>query len=296
MGMIGKVVEKKRKFGYSLGRLSELAGIAREFYNRQELDAVRANARYADPKSLTPFGKKIYSQLDEDGIIIEIFARIGVTNKVFVEFGVGDGLENNSLALMFADWTGLWIEGSLEKCAKIRNGFPKTIKSGQLKLINAFITRDNINELISSAVSDSEIDLLSVDIDGNDYHVLQAITCVKPRVIVIEYNAKFPPPIKYCMQYDSSFVGGQTDNQGASLKFLEVRLAARGYSLVGCSLSGVNAFFVRTDLVGDHFLAPYTAEKHYESARYKLVYASSGHKASYQTLENRMLDVDSFVP
>lgn len=291
MGMIGKLLEEKRKLGYSIARLSELAAIARDFYNRQELETIRANARYADPKSLTPFGRKIYSQLDEDGIIAEIFARIGVTNKIFVEFGVGNGLENNSLALMFGDWTGLWIEGSPEKCAKIRNGFPKTIESGQLKLIHSFITRENINDLISSAVTASDIDLLSVDIDGNDYHVLQAITCVKPRVVVVEYNAKFPPPISYCMQYDPTFVGGQTDNYGASLKFLEVRLAPLGYSLVGCSLSGVNAFFVQTDLVRDRFLSPFTAEKHYEAARYKLIYASSGHKPSYQTLENRMIGV-----
>ncbi len=110
------------------------------------------DSRYQDKRHLIPFGYKLYSQNDEDGIIKEIFRRIGTTNKIFVEFGVGDGLENNTLALLFEDWQGLWIEGSAEYCSKITKGYPNTIVKKQLTITNAYINKDNINSLIGSLV------------------------------------------------------------------------------------------------------------------------------------------------
>ena len=250
----------------------------------QEIDRLRESQRYQNPKSLVPFGSKTYSQSDEDGIIREIFNRIGVTNKTFVEFGIGNGLENNSLALLFDGWKGLWIDASTDSVTKIRNNFHQIINNGQLKIVESFITKDNINDLISTNIQDPEIDLLSVDIDGNDYHVVNAITCTRPRVIVIEYNAKFAPPTLYCMDYNATHFWEKDDCFGASLKFFEVNLEKKGYYLVGCNLSGANAFFVRKDLVADQFLEPFTAENHYEPARYYLSGYFAGHPASYQTL------------
>jgi hypothetical protein len=250
------------------------------------LEALRSQHRHKDPRSLIPFGYKVYSQTDEDGIISEIFNRIGTTNKAFIEFGIGDGLENNTLALLFQGWKGLWIEASDKSVANIRGSFGRTIASGSLKLIHSFVTRDNIDALISSGVDQPEIDLLSVDIDGNDFHVFDSVRCIAPRVVVIEYNAKFHPPISYCMEYDENHVWRGDDHFGASLKFLELGLGRRGYRLVGCNLTGSNAFFVREDLAGDKFLQPYTAENHYEPARYYLTSLPSGHRPSYKTLEN----------
>lgn len=252
----------------------------------KELERLKQNARYQDPKSLIKFGYKLYSQNDEDGIIREIFSRIGTRNKMFVEFGIGDGLENNTVSLLFDDWRGLWIDGSSKSVHTIRSNLDKMINCGRLKAIEATVTKDNINELISEHVDSDEIDLLSVDIDGNDYHVLNAITCIKPRVIVIEYNAKFVPPISFCMDYDESHAWKGDDCFGASLKFLENNI--EGYCLVGCNITGVNAFFVRKELVEDHFLEPFTSENHYEPARYYLGAFSSGHPASYKTLNNSL--------
>jgi len=249
-------------------------------------DTLLAEGKYQDPLSLPAYGYRIYSQNEEDGMIQEIFKRIGVTNKQFIEFGVGDGLENNTLALLFQGWSGLWIEGNSDYVKKICQGLPQTISSGQLKVVNSFITRDNINELITSNTDGSEIDLLSVDIDGNDAHVLSAIQNTTSRVIIIEYNSKFPPPISYCMKYDVNHVWKLDDSYGASLSYLVELLAERGYSLVGCSLAGVNAFFVRNDLVGDKFQAPFTAEQHYEPARSEFSQPANGHPASYAALEN----------
>ncbi len=262
----------------------------RGFWLRNEMEAMQRLPKYADPLSLIPPGCKVYSQNEEDGLIIEIFNRIGTTNKTFVEFGCGDGLENNTYALLFQDWNGLWIDGSPKNVRKIREGLPTTIASGQLKVVESFITKDNINGLISGHIKEQEIDLLSVDIDGNDYFVWDAITCISPRALIMEYNAKFAPPVRYCMAYDPQHMWNYTDHGGFSLKFIEEKAAAKGYALVGCNLSGANAFFVRNDLLEGKFEAPFTAEKHYEPARAHFAKIKSGHPASFKTLEKRLKD------
>ncbi len=253
----------------------------------RSIEDLKKNPRYRDKKHLIPYGYKMYSQHDEDGIIREIFERIGTGNRVFVEFGVGNGLENNTLALLFDRWQGLWIEASKKSVDKIEKGFKNTIACGSLKVVNAFVTRENINALISKNLDETEIDLLSIDIDGNDFHLFDAIDCIQPRVVVIEYNAKFPPPISYCMTYDENHIWTRDDHFGASLKFLETQFAEKGYCLVGCNLTGSNAFFVRKELVGDNFIQPSSAEFFYEPERDYLLPSSCAVKPAYQTLEKK---------
>jgi hypothetical protein len=264
--------------------LSEQFQKFRQIEIHREIERIRQGDKYRDPKHLIPYGAKMYSQDDDDGIINEIFNRIGTTNRIFIEFGIGNGLENNTLALLFRKWSGLWIDASASSVAKIRQQYDKIIRDGRLKVVESFITKENIDSLISSNIGEKEIDLLSVDLDGNDYHIYSSIRCVKPRVIVAEYNAKFLPDVSWCMQYNKTHTWQRDDCFGASLKFLETKLAADGYCLVGCNITGCNAFFVRKDLIGDKFLAPYTAESHYEPARYYLIRGVSGHAASYQTI------------
>ena len=252
----------------------------------QYYDRVKSEAAQQSSKSLIPFGQKIYSQHEEDGIILEIFRRINTTNKTFVEFGVESGLECNTRALLFCGWRGLWIEGNVQHVQSMNQQLPDTINRAQLSVLHAFITRDNINELISSKIPENEIDLLSIDIDGNDCHVLSAITCIRPRVIIIEYNAKFPPPIQYCQKYNEHHRWNGTDDFGASIAFLDKTLNEMGYKLVACNLTGSNAFFVRSDLLEDKFHEPCNAEHHYRPARYFLLGLSSGHPASNGTIEN----------
>lgn len=235
----------------------------------QYVERLLSEERYSDPLRLERFGKKIYSQFDEDGIIQEIFRRIGTTNKRFVEFGVGTGIENNTVALLLYGWRGLWIEGSARSVERIGAQFDDVIKSNRLTVMNSFITAENINELIGTW-HQGEIDFLSIDIDGNDYYVWDAIEVVRPRVVVMEYNAKFPADLPVVQKYNPSHIWKQTDYYGSSLGALD-RLARRnGYCLVGCNISGANAFFVRQDLVEGKFQAPFTAENHYQPARYFL--------------------------
>jgi hypothetical protein len=240
-------------------------------------DEVELNIRLNDSLYLERFGYKVFSQNDEDGIIGEIFNRIGTTNKVFVEFGVQNGLESNCHYLLHKGWNGLWIEGDKKYVKEIKQLFIKPFTEKRLSVINGFITKDNINSLIEEEGKISgEIDLLSIDIDGNDYWVWEAVKCVKPRVVVIEYNGKFPPNFEWIMEYDARHIWRGDDEQGASLKSLEMLGAKLGYQLVGTNIMGVNAFFVREELTSNLFVKPAEAEKLYNPTRWTKEY-TSGH-------------------
>lgn len=226
-----------------------------------------------DPRRLEHFGYKVYSQSDEDGIIDEIFKRIGTTNKVFVEFGVEVGLECNTRYLLEQGWTGLWIEANPDYIPAVHHHFKQAIESGHLKVIHAKVTAENINNLISSGGISGEIDLLSIDIDSNDYHVWRAIDVVNPRVCCIEHNCSFPPPQEYIMAYDPDFQWfGQTSNYGASIVAMEKLAKTKGMTLVGCGLYSPNGFYVRNDLINkDIFSPPFTPERFYHPLQYEKI-------------------------
>lgn len=248
--------------------------------NAQRLLLANSLKEKLQPSRLERYGYKIYSQNEEDGIIQEIFNRIGIKHHSFVEFGVEGGKECNTLALLMNGWHGLWIEGSHKNCAKANKRLRHFIDSNELSIKEAFITKENINSLISEYVS-GEIDLLSIDIDGNDYYVLKEIQTVQPRVIVCEYNAKFRPPIRWTIPYDPKHVWNGSENQGMSLSLANELLTSKGYSLVATGLEGSNAFFVRNDLLTSNgselFPYPHTPECLYNPARYYLLCNPSGH-------------------
>lgn len=250
------------------------------------IDNILNNNKYGERGRLLRFGFKAYSQNDEDGIIQEIFNRINIKNKYFVEIGVGNGLENNTLLLLIKGWEGLWIEGSYENYKFIKNKFNTLINNNLLKVDNSFININNINRILSDQSVPDEIDLLSIDIDGNDYHIFKAIDVISARVVVIEFNAKYPPPVLWVMKYNPTHIWDISDYFGASLKSFERLFEERGYSLVGCNITGANAFFVRNDLVEDKFCQPFTAENHYEPARYWLTPGFfSGHSPNFGEFE-----------
>jgi hypothetical protein len=236
--------------------------------SRSRLASIANEERYADPRCLTRRGYRCFSQFDEDGLLDEIFRRIGTTSRTFVEFGVGDGLENNTMALLLAGWRGLWIEADPAQQERIRSGFAVPLEAGQLTLACDFVTAENIEALFARGDVPEEPDLASIDIDGNDYWVWKAMTRCRPRVVVIEYNASLGRTANVVRPYDARACWDGSTGTGASLSALEGLGKDKGYSLVGCSIAGVNAFFVRSDLVGERFLEPFTSEMHYEPPRF----------------------------
>ena len=235
--------------------------------------------RHADPKRLVRYGYKVYSQNDEDGIIAEIFRRIGTTSRTFVEFGVETGVECNSAKLLVDGWRGLWIESNAASAAAIRRDFAPFIADHKLVLEESLVTAENINALIGQGGFSGEIDLLSIDIDRNDYWVWKAIDAVDPRVVVIEYNATLRPPMALVVPYRADAQWDGSNHYGASLEALVRLAAAKKYRLVGCSIAGVNAFFVRVDLCADRFLEPATAQEHYEPPRHYFHMLPAGHRS-----------------
>jgi hypothetical protein len=238
-----------------------------------------AQPRYADPKRLLRHGFKVYSQHDEDGIIQEIFRRVGTTSRTFVEFGVETGAECNTTKLLIEGWSGLWIEASAPSCQRIASLFDAFLRDKRLTLHQSMVTAENINELIRSGGFSGEIDLLSIDIDFNDYWVWKAIEVANPRVVTIEYNAGLRPPMSVTVPYQPNRSSDGTNFFGASLEAL-VRLGrTKGYRIVSCNISGSNAFFVREDLCADHFVTPATAEEHYEPPRHFFSFLLAGPQA-----------------
>ena len=220
--VISGTFRKGASYAHTIRRRAEtLTILERERYVKDLL----SEPKYKDSKRLEPHGFKVYSQYDEDGIIQEIFKRLGVASKTFVEFGVEDGLENNSLKLLLEGWRGLWLEGS-EKCVlRICHRFHDVISDGRLMVKAAFINRDNINALIGNSFTD-EIDLLSIDIDGNDIYILESVNVIKPRVIIVEYNGKFPPPMSVAQRYNPMHRWDYSDYGGSSLEAITKVAAA----------------------------------------------------------------------
>lgn len=230
-----------------------------------------------DPRHLTWHENSVFSQNGEDGILQHIFAEIGTDSKRFIEFGVEDGTECNSAFLAIEmGWTGLLMDGSDDNARKGRIFYDAMIphRPGAVVFKSAWITRENINGLIKESGFQGEIDLLSVDIDGNDYWVWQAIDVVQPRVVVAEYNATFGPEravtVPYQPDFDRTRMSPTWFYHGASLAALEKLGRAKGYRLIGCESTGVNAFFVREDLMAGHFHA-FSAREAYIPQRVRLM-------------------------
>src|ERR1700744_3689129 len=239
------------------------------------------NPKYLNSKRINKSEYQVFSQNGEDGAIQEIFNRIGLTNKYFIEFGVENGLECRYTNLLYKGWEGLWIEGSSNFVNDINARFVDIIKEGRVKVTNAFINAENIQSLFKDGAAPVEPDLLSIDIDYNDYYVWKAITDYKPRVVAIEYNSIFRPDTHFVVPYNATRTWDKTSYFGSSLLALQQLGEEKGYSLVGCSFTGSNAFFVRNDLLGDKFEAPFTAENHYEPNRDFLTYRA-GHPRNHR--------------
>jgi len=215
---------------------------------------------------------RVFSQWGEDGIIQYLLHDVSIDRPIFVEFGVENYTESNTRFLLTNNqWAGLVIDGSAENIDYIRRD--QIYWASNLKAVHSFITKENINELLSKNGVIGDIGLLSVDIDGNDYWVWQAINTISPRIVICEYNSHFGPTAEVTTPYDAAFVRDSAHFSkiyyGASISALTSLASAKGYSLVASNSAGNNIFFVRNDLVGKlPLISPTQAYRHSQFREY----------------------------
>jgi len=255
------IPDEIRKLKTTLSKLQE--GIGRiEARQLQVLDSKNI--------SLNEF--RVYSQWGEDGIIQFLLRYIEIPQKIFVEFGVQNFTESNTRFLLVNNnWAGLLIEASENDVQYIKQD-SEIYWQYNLKIANAFITKDNINQIFLENGLQGNIGLLSIDIDGNDYWVWQAINVISPAIVIVEYNFRFGKDKAVTIPYDKDFIRSQAHHSmiyyGASLKALYQLGQQKGYVFVGCNSAGNNAFFVRKDLKPD-CIPELTVEEGYVAAKYR---------------------------
>jgi len=204
---------------------------------------------------ITETGLKLFSQFEEDGLLLYIFSLIGMTHKTFIEFGSDDGINSNSANLYYNhDFTGLFMDGNEKALERGRHFFKK--HPNQLKdqpiFKQAMIKVDNINQLIKEAGLSGEIGLLSIDIDGNDYWIWKAMDVVSPQVVIIETHNEFGLN-DIIVPYDPDYFypGKHPTYHGASPVAMTKLARKKGYRLVGANELGFNFIYVREDLLKD---------------------------------------------
>jgi hypothetical protein len=191
------------------------------------------------------------SQWGEDGIIDWLIGRLPGISRSFVEFGVQDYREANTrLLIQSRNWRGLVLDGSADHVADIRR--QNLYWRHDLTATCAFIDRDNINGLIKNAGFEGPLGLLSIDVDGNDYWLWDAIDVVSPAIVVCEYNAVLGDKHSLVVPYRADFQRGLAHYSdlyfGASIKALVTLSKRKGYEFVGTTSTGCNAFFLRRGL------------------------------------------------
>lgn len=210
-------------------------------------DVLLYDARSRQPikNPLNHFGNKVFSQTDEDGITLEIMRRIGIERGVFTEFGVGNGLENNTLVLAAVGWTGFWVD-TTPPAVNI-----KKVTNPRFAMMNRYVSMDNILDTMQQGLAytgNSKPDFVSFDFEGNDYYLIEKLLSNEylPQVFLVEYNAKFMPPIEWKVEYSADNAWAYDDYFGASLMSFVKLFEQHGYFLACCNqFTGSNAYFIQ---------------------------------------------------
>lgn len=244
---------------------------------------------------------KVFSQWGEDGIIQWIISKIPFIPPTFIEFGVEDYRESNTrFLLMHNNWKGLVIDGGNKNIEKIRKS--SLFWRHDLTALCSFVTRENINNLFQDNGFRDEIGILSIDIDGNDYWVWDAIETIIPKIVICEYNSIFGPTKKVTIPYKKDFVRSQAHYSylyyGASLASLVALGRQKGYICVGGNSAGNNVFFVHKSL--GSFFEEVSTEVAYIESKFRESRDNNG-KLSFLSGEKRLkairdmplLDLDS---
>ena len=270
--MIKKIKTMKKK----LNQISDILQEVEEL--RYAIGAMRADAIHAgDP--VCEF--KVFSQSGEDGVIQWLIKNIQVSSERFIEFGVQNYTEANTRFLLMHDnWSGLIMDGSKENIDYARHD--NVCWMHDLTPVHAFITAENINELIRENGFSGDIGILSVDIDGMDYWVWRAIDCITPDIVICEYNSRFGGERAVTLPYDASFYRTKAHYSnlyfGASIRAMVQLGNEKGYALVYGNKIGSNLFFVRRELLND-VVRERSVEECYVRAKYRQARRQDGELA-----------------
>lgn len=236
--------------------------------------------------SLKDVGFRLYSQFEEDGMLLYIFSVIGSSNKRVIELCAGSGETCMASNLILNHgWEALLVDGDQENVDRGIQFFSKHKDTSLHPPIfkQAWLTTDNINQLIEENGFGGEVDLLSLDIDGNDYHIMEAITAVKPRVIICETQNVIPCQMALTIPYKAEFNRLDEPNQdffGVSLLGMSKLLKGRGYRLIGGSHHGFNAIFIHEG-VGEDFFPEVTIDAVHDNP-----YTKSRVKSSWKKVKD----------
>jgi len=223
-------------------------------------------------KNINDYEFKIFSQFGDDGIIQYLIKNINIKNETFIEFGVEDYLESNTRFLMMNNnWSGFVMDGSTDNMNKLSQ--QSWYWKYNLTQRAVFIDKDNINDLLKNT-GFTDIGILCVDLDGNDYWIFKQIdlSTINPSIIIIEYNSIFGKNRAIVVPYDKKFIRTKAHYSnlyaGASLSALNFEAAQKGYALVGSNLAGNNAYFVRKDLLNEK-ICELSVDKAYKESKFR---------------------------
>ncbi len=201
-----------------------------------------------DPGNFAPRRFGLHSQFEEDGIALSLHAVAGARTRRFVEIGCGSNGGNSGILAAELGWKGMMVDANAKAVARTTLLNPQSITG-----VASWVTRDNIDNLITENGFAGEVDQLGIDVDGNDYWILERLTACRTRVLVLEYNSAFGPSAKVTVPYAEDFTRPLTDELsrtyfGASLSALESLARTQGYGLVAVEPQGANAFFLADGL------------------------------------------------
>uniref|UniRef100_A0A6C0DWR1 Methyltransferase FkbM domain-containing protein n=1 Tax=viral metagenome TaxID=1070528 RepID=A0A6C0DWR1_9ZZZZ len=238
---------------------------------------------------LNIYQKKVLSQWGQDGVLEAIFDKIGTTNKYFVEFGSSgnDSGMGNTAYLRRRGFSGLLMDGT-------EKPYGNDVMDRQYKVEIEFISASNVNNLFEKYNVPSEFDLLSIDIDGQDFHVWNALKGYNPRVVSIEMNYHMAPGKDLVLYYDDNFMWRGNERSGASVTALKHLGNKKGYSLVATCMS--DAIFVRNDLIYDNNNSPLFLNINDEFELVKLNTDISLENKKYNMRDNHFDNMPEFYP
>jgi hypothetical protein len=222
--------------------------------------------------ALTAYEYRLFSQNGEDGVIRYLLSQIDSPSRVFLEFGFSPS-ECNCLRLAVKEgYGGLFIDGN-ERCVREFRRAARSFGLQHVKAVAGFLTVDNLEGTVLHGGLHGEIDVASIDVDGNDYWLWERLECVSPRIVVIEYNPSLGPTLSLTVPYDPAFDRHQKHPSGfycgASITALQCLGRRKGYRLVGCNSTGGNAFFLREDIAASN-VETLTPENAYRPSAYRL--------------------------